>query len=106
MCFSSALQRGGDPEKEQGPTTEPDCVRCPPSVQWLDLGQSLVYEDLLGRYQTLLQALSSEALWLQLNVPQAGNTAGSVNLRGVHRVLQILQQTRQVSETGGTLMCQ
>lgn len=84
---------------------EPGCVRCAPSVQWLDLGQSLVYDDLLEQYQTLMWTLSRKALWLQLNVPQAGNTAGSINLQDNHRLFQILQKISQASETGKMEPC-
>lgn len=109
VSFSSSFQRDGDPEKEETvgaeeTTMEPDCVRCPPSVQWLDLGQSLVYDHLLGQYSNQLRALSSKALWLQLHVPPAGNTVGSINLQDNHRVFQIMHQISQALETGRMVM--
>lgn len=105
MSFSSGLGRNGDQDEDervgaQGSTVEPDCARRPRSVQWLDLGQSLVFEDLFGQYRTLLWAHCSKALWLQLHVPHAGNTAGSINLHDNHRAFQILHSISQASETG------
>ncbi|XP_074503885.1 uncharacterized protein ccdc142 [Sebastes fasciatus] len=104
-AVSSGFGRDGNPEKEdsggaaEGTTAEPDCLRWPHSVQWLDLGQSLVFADLFGQYRTLLWTLCSRALWLQLHVPQAGNTAGSINLQDKHRCFQILHRISQASKT-------
>ncbi|XP_039670208.1 uncharacterized protein ccdc142 isoform X1 [Perca fluviatilis] len=93
----------GSPEKEEtggaeGTTAEPDCLRWPHSVQWLDLGQSLVFAELFGQYRTLLWTLCSKALWLQLHVPQAGSAAGSINLQDKHRGFQILHRISQASK--------
>ncbi|XP_044062200.1 uncharacterized protein ccdc142 isoform X2 [Siniperca chuatsi] len=97
---SSGFQRDGDPEKEETVrAVEPDGLRWPHSVQWLDLGQSLVFADLFGQYRTLLWTLCSKALWLQLHVPHAGDTAGSINLQDNHRGLQILHRISQASKT-------
>ncbi len=105
VSFSSGFRRDRDPEKEEtagaeGTTVEPDCLRWPHSVQWLDLGQSLVFADLFGQYRTLLWTVCSKALWLQLHVPHAGNAAGSINLQDNHRRFQILHRIRQASKTG------
>ncbi|XP_035856796.1 uncharacterized protein ccdc142 isoform X2 [Sander lucioperca] len=93
----------GSSEKEEtggaeGTMAEPDCLRWPHSVQWLDLGQSLVFAELFGQYRTLLWTLCSKALWLQLHVPQAGSTAGSINLQDKHRGFQILHRISQASK--------
>ncbi|XP_019109901.1 uncharacterized protein ccdc142 isoform X2 [Larimichthys crocea] len=101
---SSGCQRDGDPEREETVRAEqtavqPDCHHWPHSVQWLDLGQSLVYADLFGQYRTLLWTLCSKALWLQLHVPQAGNSAGSINLQDSHTRFQILHRISQASNT-------
>ncbi|KAK2903775.1 uncharacterized protein ccdc142 [Channa argus] len=93
ICSSSALQRDGDPEK-----AETDCARSPHTVQWLDLGQSLVFDDLFGQYLTLLWTLCGKALWLQLHAPQRGDSANSINLQDNHRVFQILHQISQASK--------
>ncbi|XP_034738715.1 uncharacterized protein ccdc142 isoform X3 [Etheostoma cragini] len=95
--FSSGFE---NPEKEEsggalGTTAETDCLHWPHSVQWLDLGQSLVFAELFGQYRTLLWTLCSKALWLQLHVPQAGSTAGSINLQDKHRGFQILHRISQ-----------
>ncbi|KAF3693540.1 Coiled-coil domain-containing protein 142 [Channa argus] len=90
---NSALQRDGDPEK-----AETDCARSPHTVQWLDLGQSLVFDDLFGQYLTLLWTLCGKALWLQLHAPQRGDSANSINLQDNHRVFQILHQISQASK--------
>ncbi|XP_038555603.1 uncharacterized protein ccdc142 [Micropterus salmoides] len=99
---SSGFHR--DPEKEdtvraEGMTGEADCLRWPHSVQWLDLGQSLLFADLFGQYRTLLWTLCCKALWLQLHVPQTGSTAGSISLQDNHRRLQILHRISQVAKT-------
>uniref|UniRef100_A0A8C2X0Y3 Coiled-coil protein 142 C-terminal domain-containing protein n=2 Tax=Cyclopterus lumpus TaxID=8103 RepID=A0A8C2X0Y3_CYCLU len=93
-----------NPEKEetrgaQGTAVETDSLRWPHSVQWLDLGQSLLFADLLGQYRTLLWTLCSNALWLQLHVPQAGSSAGSINLQDKHRGFQMLHRMSQASKT-------
>lgn len=88
----------------EGTTVEPDCVRLPRSVQWLDLGQSLVFADLFGQYRTLLWTLCSKALWLQLHVPPAGNTSASINFYDNHRRFQILHMISQALKTGKMIM--
>lgn len=105
MPFSSGYQRDGDPEKKETfgaerTTLEPDCLRRSHSVQWLDLGQSLVFADLVEQYHTLLWNLCSKALWLQLYMPQAGYSAGSINLQDSYRGFQILHRIIQASKTG------
>ncbi|XP_030596130.1 uncharacterized protein ccdc142 [Archocentrus centrarchus] len=79
---------------------EPDCVRWPHTVQWLDLGQSLVFADLLEQYHTLLWTVCSKALWLQLQVPLGGNTVGSINLQENHKSFQVIHRISRASETG------
>uniref|UniRef100_A0A8C9YRH6 Coiled-coil protein 142 C-terminal domain-containing protein n=1 Tax=Sander lucioperca TaxID=283035 RepID=A0A8C9YRH6_SANLU len=106
VSFSSSF---GSSEKEEtggaeGTMAEPDCLRWPHSVQWLDLGQSLVFAELFGQYRTLLWTLCSKALWLQLHVPQAGSTAGSINLQDKHRGFQILHRISQASKDGKKIM--
>ncbi|XP_063354577.1 coiled-coil domain-containing protein 142 isoform X2 [Pelmatolapia mariae] len=81
-------------------TLEPDLVCWSHSVQWLDLGESLVFADLLEQYHTLLRAFCSRALWLQLQVPVAGHTAGSINLQEHHRGFQVIHRLCQASDTG------
>uniref|UniRef100_A0AAZ1XPB0 Gamma-tubulin complex component n=1 Tax=Oreochromis aureus TaxID=47969 RepID=A0AAZ1XPB0_OREAU len=80
-------------------TLEPDLVCWSHSVQWLDLGESLVFADLLEQYHTLLRAFCSRALWLQLQVPVAGHTAGSINLQEHHRGFQFIHRLCQASDT-------
>ncbi|XP_073343806.1 uncharacterized protein ccdc142 isoform X2 [Pagrus major] len=101
---SSDFQRDRDPEKKEpvgaeGTTVEPDCLRWSHSVQWLDLGQSLVFADLVEQYHTLLWTLCSKALWLQLHMPQVGYSAGSINLQDSCRGFQILHRIIQASKT-------
>ncbi|XP_040903844.1 uncharacterized protein ccdc142 [Toxotes jaculatrix] len=101
---SSDFQENGDPKKEdtagaEESTVEPDRVRWPHSVQWLDLGQSLVFADLFRQYRSLLWTLCGKALWLQMLAPQAGNTSGSVNLQDDHRRFQILHRISQASKS-------
>ncbi|XP_059202294.1 uncharacterized protein ccdc142 isoform X2 [Centropristis striata] len=100
---SSGFGKDGSPEKEETVETkgtmEPDCLRWPHSVQWLDLGQSLVFADLFGQYRTLLWTLCGKALSLQLHVPLAGNTAGSINLQDKHMRFKILHRISQASQT-------
>ncbi|XP_061643729.1 uncharacterized protein ccdc142 isoform X2 [Phyllopteryx taeniolatus] len=78
---------------------EDECVQRPRSVQWLDLGQSLLFDDLLGQYRTLLWAHCSKALWLQMHVPHRARSTESINLLDNHRRFQVLQIINQASET-------
>lgn len=99
LFFSSGLTIDTDPEIEtEGKLEDPDNSRCPPSVQWLDLSQSLAFDDLFGQYLAILWTLCSKALWLQLHAPKAGNTAGSIHLLGNQQAFKILHQIRQASE--------
>ena len=102
VSFSSGFGKDGDPEKEVtlGAEGTPDWVCRPRSVQWSDLGQSLVFADLFEQYRTLLWTLCSKALWLQLHVPPAGNTAGGITFHDNHRRFQILHMISQASKTG------
>ncbi|XP_037316783.2 uncharacterized protein ccdc142 [Pungitius pungitius] len=95
-CGRDAKEETGGP---QGTAVEPDSLRWPPSVQWLDLGQSLLFVDLFGQYRSLLWTLCREALWLQLHVPRAGNRAESINLQDKQRGFQILHSMSQASKT-------
>ncbi|XP_077434912.1 uncharacterized protein ccdc142 [Vanacampus margaritifer] len=79
---------------------EDECARQPRSVQWLDLGQSILFEDLFGQYRTLLWARCSKALWLQMHVPHEARSAGSINLQDNLRIFQVLQIISQASKTG------
>ncbi|KAM8908665.1 coiled-coil domain-containing protein 142 isoform 3-T5 [Spinachia spinachia] len=83
----------------EGTAVEPDSLRWPTSVQWMDLGQSLLFVDLFGQYCSLLWTLCSKALWLQLHAPHAGNCAGSINLQNKQRGFQILHRMSQASKT-------
>ncbi|KAK9517517.1 hypothetical protein VZT92_022884 [Zoarces viviparus] len=102
--YVSGVRRDGNLEEEETggaewTTVELDGLRWPHSVQWLDIGQSLLFADLFGQYRSLLWTLCSKALWLQLHVPRAGNGAGSINLQDKHRGFQILHRMSQASET-------
>ncbi|XP_077389063.1 uncharacterized protein ccdc142 [Festucalex cinctus] len=78
---------------------EDECARRPRSVQWLDLGQSMLFEDLLGQYCTLLWARCSKALWLQMHVPHGARSTESINFQDNHRIFQVLQIISQASKT-------
>ncbi|XP_056295701.1 uncharacterized protein ccdc142 isoform X2 [Pseudoliparis swirei] len=100
LNLTTSSRRDGNPEKEETRgAAERVSLRWPHSVQWLDLGQSLLFADLFGQYRTLLWTLCSNALWLQLHVPQAGNSAGSINLQDQHRGFQMLHRMSQASKT-------
>ncbi|XP_041846542.1 uncharacterized protein ccdc142 isoform X2 [Melanotaenia boesemani] len=79
---------------------ERDEVRWPHSVQWLDIGQSLLLADLIGQYRSWLWILCSKAVWLKLHIPRAGNPAGSINLQDIHSSFHILNRITQTFETG------
>ncbi|XP_024863164.1 uncharacterized protein ccdc142 isoform X2 [Kryptolebias marmoratus] len=66
---------------------EPDCACGPRSVRWMDFGRSLLLDDLLEYYHTLLWTLCNKALWLKLHVAQTG----TINLQEEHRVTQALK---------------
>ncbi|XP_061129236.1 uncharacterized protein ccdc142 isoform X3 [Syngnathus typhle] len=85
---------------EDGQKDKDGCAYHPRSVQWLDLSQSMLFDDLFGEYRTLLWARCSKALWLQMHVPHGARSTGSINLHDNHRIFQVLQIFRQVSTTG------
>ncbi|XP_054872345.1 uncharacterized protein ccdc142 isoform X2 [Amphiprion ocellaris] len=102
---SSGFQRNGDSEKEdftgaEGTTVNSECVQWPHSVQWSDLGQSMVFADLLEQYHTLLWTLCSKALWLQMHVSHESSTAESINLQDNHMSVHILHRIGQASASG------
>ncbi|XP_028272143.1 uncharacterized protein ccdc142 isoform X2 [Parambassis ranga] len=102
---SLGSQNDGDPVNKEivgagGATVEPHCVHLPHSVQWLDLGQSFVFSDLLTQYRTLLWSLSRQALRLTLHVPQTGKTTESINLQNSHRHFHILHKIIHATEAG------
>ncbi|KAJ4945679.1 hypothetical protein JOQ06_023358 [Pogonophryne albipinna] len=96
-----AAVRDGAPEKEDpvGVEGATDGARWPYSVQWLDVGQSVLFADVCGQYRSLLWALCSKALRLQLHVPTAGGTAGSINLQHTLTGFHILHSMRHASHT-------
>ncbi|XP_071060611.1 uncharacterized protein ccdc142 [Pseudochaenichthys georgianus] len=96
-----AVVRDGAPEKEEpvGAEGATDGARWPHSVQWLDVGQSVLFADVCGQYRSLLWALCSKALRLQLHVPTAGGTAGSINLQHTRTGFHILHSMRHASHT-------
>ena len=102
VCFG----RDGAPEKEEpvGAECATDGARWPHSVQWLDVGQSVLFADVCGQYRSLLWALCSKALRLQLHVPPAGGTAGSINLQHTLTGFHILHSMRHASHTGNKIM--
>ncbi|KAK5865278.1 hypothetical protein PBY51_016453 [Eleginops maclovinus] len=93
--------RDGVPEKEEpvGAEGTADGVRWPHSVQWLDVDQSVVLADVCGQYRSLLWTLCSKALRLQLHVPAAGRTAGSINLQDTLAGFHILHSMRHAANT-------
>ncbi|KAF7644977.1 hypothetical protein LDENG_00212750, partial [Lucifuga dentata] len=95
--FCSSVPAAGEPETEVR-LAELDALQRPPSVRWLDRGQSLVYADVFGQYQTLLWTHCSRALRLQFHVPPAGNAAGSINLWDNHTRFQLLHSLIQASK--------
>ncbi|KAM9741466.1 uncharacterized protein ccdc142 isoform 2-T3 [Menidia menidia] len=105
VTSSSGFPGDGDPEKEdrvgaQETLTEPGDVHWPHSVQWLDLGQSLLLADLRGEYNNLLWNLCSKAFSLKLHVPQAGSHSESINVQGNHGAFRVLHRITQALETG------
>uniref|UniRef100_UPI0037E6FEAB uncharacterized protein ccdc142 n=1 Tax=Semicossyphus pulcher TaxID=241346 RepID=UPI0037E6FEAB len=101
---SSGVQ-AADPHRQvysagsKGVWGPPVCTRFSPSVQWLDLGQSVLVADVLGQYRPLLVTLCSRALWLQLLAPPAGTSAGSINLQDPHSRFSILKRVRLAAKT-------
>lgn len=101
FSFSSdSGQRGLEEAIEDVKKNEDQCARRPRSVQWLDLGQSMLFDDLFGQYRALLWARCSKALWLQMHVPHGARSTGSINLHDNHRIFQVLQQMSHASNTG------
>ncbi|CAJ1058399.1 uncharacterized protein ccdc142 isoform X1 [Xyrichtys novacula] len=96
---SSGNQADADPERgmEEPASEDPVCVRWSPSVQWLDLGQSVLFAELLGQYRPLLVTLCSRALWLQLMAPPTPNCAESLNLQDTSNRTRILQRVQQAA---------
>lgn len=104
FCRSSG---GNDTEPEQEEVegeedlpAEREFLRQPRSVQWLDLGQSLVCADLFEQYRSMLWTHCSHALWLWLHLPSTGNTAGSINLWHNHMRFCLMHRLSQASKTG------
>ncbi|XP_051914877.1 uncharacterized protein ccdc142 [Hippocampus zosterae] len=94
---SDSGQRGLEVAVEDVKKNKDECARRPRSVQWLDLGQSMLFDDLFGEYRALLWARCSKALWLQMHVPHGARSTGSINLHDNHRILQVLQQMSHAS---------
>ncbi|XP_014913210.1 uncharacterized protein ccdc142 isoform X2 [Poecilia latipinna] len=81
-------------------TVEPECVGGPHSVQWMDMGRSVLLADLLQHYQSQLLVFCSNALRLKLHTAAAGNAAGSINLQDDRRSFQTLHSVTHALETG------
>ncbi|XP_053735235.1 uncharacterized protein ccdc142 isoform X2 [Synchiropus splendidus] len=77
---------------------QPECLQRPRSVQWLDLGQSLLFRDLFGWYHSLLWTHCHKALWLHLHVPGLGGAKGSINLFDINSRLHFLHAIDQASK--------
>ncbi|KAM9375972.1 uncharacterized protein ccdc142 isoform 2-T3 [Pholidichthys leucotaenia] len=96
-AVSTGPQIQADPDAEildsGGRTVEPH------SVQWLDLGRSVVLADLLRQYGSLLWSLCGRALLLQLRTPR-GHATGSINLQNDYRVFWMLDWIREQTQTG------
>ncbi|KAM6999957.1 uncharacterized protein ccdc142 [Tautogolabrus adspersus] len=96
---SSGVGVDADTNPEVEPAEGPGCLRWSPSVQWLDLGQSELFAEMLGQYRPLLVTLCSRALWLQLIAPPLPNSAGSINLQDTPTRISILNRVQQAAET-------
>ncbi|XP_020506672.2 uncharacterized protein ccdc142 isoform X1 [Labrus bergylta] len=96
---SSGAGIDADTNPEVEPAERPGCLRWSPSVQWLDLGQSELFAEVLGQYRTLLVTLCSRALWLQLIAPPLPNSAGSINLQDTPTRISMLSRVQQAAET-------
>ncbi|XP_034545551.1 uncharacterized protein ccdc142 isoform X2 [Notolabrus celidotus] len=93
-------QVDADPERWTESASEvPGCVRWSPSVQWLDLGQSVVFAEVMAKYRPLLVTLCSRALWLQLVAPPTPKSAESINLQEPPSRTRILHRVWQAAET-------
>lgn len=105
LLFSSGvvkdedLRRGGR-DGTRLSTVEPECVGGPHSVQWMDMGRSVLLADLLQLYQSQLLVFCTNALRLKLHTAAAGNAAGSINLQDDHRSFQTLHSVTHALETG------
>ncbi|XP_027888148.1 uncharacterized protein ccdc142 isoform X3 [Xiphophorus couchianus] len=93
------LRRGGR-DGTRLSTVEPECVGGPHSVQWMDMGRSVLLADLLQLYQSQLLVFCTNALRLKLHTAAAGNAAGSINLQDDHRSFQTLHSVTHALETG------
>ncbi|XP_027888147.1 uncharacterized protein ccdc142 isoform X2 [Xiphophorus couchianus] len=92
------LRRGGR-DGTRLSTVEPECVGGPHSVQWMDMGRSVLLADLLQLYQSQLLVFCTNALRLKLHTAAAGNAAGSINLQDDHRSFQTLHSVTHALET-------
>lgn len=79
---------------------EPDCICVPRCVRWMDFDRSLLSDDLLEHYHSLLWILCNRALWLKLHMPQTGSTTDSINLQEDLSGLQILHRVTEAVKTG------
>ncbi|XP_054879598.1 uncharacterized protein ccdc142 [Poeciliopsis prolifica] len=93
------LRRGGR-DGTRFSTVEPECVGGPHSVQWMDMGRSVLLADLVQHYQSQLLVFCTNALWLKRHTAAAGNAAGSINLQDDHRSFQTLHSITHALETG------
>ncbi|XP_032411562.1 uncharacterized protein ccdc142 isoform X1 [Xiphophorus hellerii] len=93
------LRRGGR-DGTRLSTVEPECVGGPHSVQWMDMGRSVLLADLLQLYQSQLLVFCTNALRLKLRTAAAGNAGGSINLQDDHRSFQTLHSVTHALETG------
>ncbi|XP_028316272.1 uncharacterized protein ccdc142 isoform X2 [Gouania willdenowi] len=96
---SSEFQNDEDKEKEEM-TAPPGCGRWYHSVQWVDLGQPLVFTDVLAQYRTRLWSWVGAALWLRMHFPEAANAAASIHLQDNHAAFHVLHQISRASEAG------
>ncbi|KAM4732860.1 uncharacterized protein ccdc142 [Anableps anableps] len=87
-------------EETKATTADPESVRGPHSVQWLDMGRLVLLADLLEQYHSQLLIFCTNGLWLKLHTAPAENAAGSINLQDDHRSFQILHSITHALETG------
>ncbi|XP_057705976.1 uncharacterized protein ccdc142 isoform X2 [Corythoichthys intestinalis] len=89
--LSSGGQRGLKELGEDVQKVVDDCAQRPRSVQWLDLGQSMLFDELLRQYGTLQWACFGKTLWLQMHIPDGARSTWSVNLCDNRRSLHVLE---------------